>query len=380
MVQGGNMLQKKGLKIITGFITALIFISLLAYANTDVPGGYRSLNMTFETARVLEVLEDNTVINPDFPETIIGQRLILIEVLTGEHAGTISEIRNHFYPAFQVDVSEGSRISIIIRDLEHLPIEILLHNQERSRILIGSVVLFLLALGIIGGKKGIKSIIGLIFTLVSILFLLVPLFLKGYAPIPTTVLILALTAIVSLVLLSGWTKKTAVAVIGCISGVVFAAILATTVGHIAGINGFNLEQTDQLFAVGLDTNLHIGGLFISGTLIASLGAVMDISMTIASAAEELTVSNKKMTTKQLFKSAMNIGRDAMGTMSSTLILAFVGTGLSMIVVIFGFGSSFAQVINMDFIAVEIIRSLAGSLGLVVTVPIVSYTASRWMTK
>lgn len=374
------MLQKKGLKIITGFITALIFISLLAYANTDVPGGYRSLNMTFETARVLEVLEDNTVINPDFPETIIGQRLILIEVLTGEHAGTISEIRNHFYPAFQVDVSEGSRISIIIRDLEHLPIEILLHNQERSRILIGSVVLFLLALGIIGGKKGIKSIIGLIFTLVSILFLLVPLFLKGYAPIPTTVLILALTAIVSLVLLSGWTKKTAVAVIGCISGVVFAAILATTVGHIAGINGFNLEQTDQLFAVGLDTNLHIGGLFISGTLIASLGAVMDISMTIASAAEELTVSNKKMTTKQLFKSAMNIGRDAMGTMSSTLILAFVGTGLSMIVVIFGFGSSFAQVINMDFIAVEIIRSLAGSLGLVVTVPIVSYTASRWMTK
>ena len=103
-------------------------------------------------------------------------------------------------------------------------------------------------------------------------------------------------------------------------------------------------------------------------------------MTIASSAEGLIISNPKITHKQLFKSSMNIGRDAMGTMSNTLILAFVGTGLNMMIVIFSFGISFAQLINMDFIAIEIIRSLAGSLGLVITVPVVAYLASIWMTK
>jgi uncharacterized membrane protein len=366
------------IKIITSILGVLLFILALAYANTDISSGNHSSSMDFETARVLEILEDDTEINENFPETRIGQRLILVEILTGEHAGRTGEIRNYFTPSFQVDVRQGSRISVIVGQVDAERFDVLLHNRERTSILFGSVIFFFLALGIIGGKKGMLSIIGLAFTLISILFLLVPLLIKGYAAIPVTILILAITTVISLILLSGWTQKTIIAIIGCISGVIVAGLLAFFVSTIAGVNGFNMEEADQLLAVGLETNLRIGGLFISGVLIASLGAVMDIAMTIASSAEELTASNKHITSGQLFKSSMNIGRDAMGTMSNTLILAFVGTGLNMMIVIFSFDISFQQLINMDFIAIEIIRSLAGSLGLVITVPIVAYLASKWI--
>jgi len=366
------------IKITISSLGILLFILALVYANRNVQSGSHSSGMYFETARVLEILEDDTEVNEDFPETRVGQKLILIEILTGEHTGSIGEIRNHFSPSFQVDVSAGSRISVIVGQVDDARFDVLLHNQERSGILIGSVVFFLIALGVIGGKKGMMAILGLVFTLISILFLLIPLLIKGYAAIPITLLILAITTIVSLVLLSGWTKKTAIAIIGCMSGVIFATFLAFVVGELAGISGFNMEEAHQLLTVGIETELRISGLFISGVLIASLGAVMDISMTIASSTEELVASNKKLTSKQLFKSSMNIGRDAMGTMSNTLILAFVGTGLNMMIVIFSFGISFQQLINMDFIAIEIIRSLAGSLGLVITVPVVAHLASKWM--
>lgn len=372
------MQKQTVIKMITCAVGLLLFILALVYANTGGPAGSPHSGMNFERARVLEVLEDDTVVDENFPDTRVGQRLILIEILTGEHAGNIGEIRNHFGPSFQVDVSQGSHLSVIVGQVDEQRFDVLLHNQERTGLLIGAVAVFLLTLGIIGGKKGLMSIIGLVFTLISILFLLVPLLLKGYHAVPITLVILTITTVVSLILLSGWTKKTGIAIVGCVSGVAFAALLASIVGHLAGINGFNMEEVDQLITVGLGSELRISGLFISGVLIASLGAVMDIAMTIASSAEELMTSNPKMKRKQLFKSSMNIGRDAMGTMSNTLILAFVGTGLNMMIVIFSFGISFAQLINMDFIAVEIIRSLAGSLGLVITVPVVAYFASKWM--
>ena len=368
------------IKIITCLFGILLFIVAVIYANTDVPAANFNSEMSFETARVIEILEDDTEINPDFPDTRVGQRLILIEILTGVHAGATGEVRNHFSPSFQVDVSEGNRLSVMVGQVDDERFDVLLHNQERTGILIGAIVFFLLALGIVGGKKGIMSILGLVFTLANIVFLLIPLLVKGYHAVLVTLVILIVTTVVSLVLLSGWSKKTAVAIVGCVSGVGFAAFLAFAVGQLARVNGFNMEEVNQLITVGFSTELRISGLFISGVLIASLGAVMDIAMTIASSADELVINNQQISRKQLFKSAMNIGKDAMGTMSNTLILAFVGTGLNMMIVIFSFGISFAQLINMDFIAVEIIRSLAGSLGLVVTVPVVAYFASRLMVK
>jgi uncharacterized membrane protein len=110
-------------------------------------------------------------------------------------------------------------------------------------------------------------------------------------------------------------------------------------------------------------------------MISCMGAVMDVAMSIASAVEELHVVNNTLTVKDLYKSGMNIGRDAMGTMANTLVLAFAGNSLNMLVLIFSYGVTFTQLINTDFIALEVIKAVSGSIGIIVAVPIVALIAS-----
>jgi uncharacterized membrane protein len=115
----------------------------------------------------------------------------------------------------------------------------------------------------------------------------------------------------------------------------------------------------------------MSGLFISGILIAAMGAVMDIAMSISSAIEEIHLANEKAGFVDLFKSGMKIGRDAMGTMANTLVLAYVGGALNMMILIYSYGVSFIQLINTDFVAIELIRAIAGSVGIISTVPCVA---------
>ena len=321
---------------------------------------------------------DVRLIDEDTENVLRGTRVVELELLTGTYAGQVGQVPTHFSPLMQVDVDEGDVVSVRVGQVTEARFNVLIHNHERTPLLLGAVVVFFLALSLIGGKQGVKAILGLVFTLVSIVFLLIPLLIRGYDAIAVTIVILSVITVVGLLLLGGFTKKTVVAIIGCISGVIFAAILATLVGALASISGFNMDEAEALLPIAMDTNLRIRGLFISGILIASLGAVMDTAMTIASATEEVVMASSKVTSKQLFKSSMNVGRDAMGTMSNTLILAFIGTGLNMMIMIFAYGVTFNQLMNTDLIAIEIIRSLSGSLGIVLTVPIVAYVASRMM--
>lgn len=121
--------------------------------------------------------------------------------------------------------------------------------------------------------------------------------------------------------------------------------------------------------------IKIKGLFICGVLIAALGAIMDVAMSIASAVEELHSVNKDLTTKELFTRGMNIGRDAMGTMANTLILAFAGTSLNMMILIYSYHIPYLQLLNTDYVAIEIISAICGSMGIIVTVPLVAWISS-----
>ena len=129
------------------------------------------------------------------------------------------------------------------------------------------------------------------------------------------------------------------------------------------------------------TDLKIKDLFLCGILIAWYGAVMDVAMSIASSIAELHISKSNNWTRwELFRSGMNIGKDAMGTMSNTLILAFAGNSLNMMVMIYSYGIGFQQLMNTDFIAIEVIRSIAGSIGIICTVPFVAFIAATVFAK
>lgn len=371
--------QKQNIiRIVIIIILLGVFASVLYWANAGDPGYHRDkeTGMEFEKAKVIEVIKDQTKIDETTENVRQGTMDLRLEILTGRYEGDIVETTNYFSSLYNVYVTQGDKVIIRVDTIDS-GYSVSIYNHDRTNTLLIFVLLFLVSLVVIGGMQGFKSVLGLIFTLVCVFFLLIPLVLKGFPAIPTTVGLLIITTIVCFLLIGGFKPKIISSAIGTIFGVVFAAVLAIVVGNLTSISGFQMEEAENLLLIASTTSLEIRGLFICGVLIATLGAVMDIAMSISSAIEELHANNPSMTMKDLFVSGMNIGRDAMGTMSNTLILAFAGSSLNMIITIYSYGVPFTQLINTDFVAVELIRGIAGSMGIIFTVPAVSFIAS-WM--
>nr|WP_243277798.1 YibE/F family protein [Clostridium yunnanense] len=254
--------------------------------------------------------------------------------------------------------------------------QVIVYNYYRAPLQYLFVIIFFALLCVIGGRKGVKSVIGLAFTFISIIFLFIPMLYRGYSPVLSSVLIIVLVTCVTLLLLNGYSAKTLSAIFGTILGVSIAAIIALIVGKLAHLTGYSTQDVETLNMISAKFNLKVEGLLLASILISSLGAVMDLSISIASSVQEVYSSNNKINKKELFTSGMNVGRDMMGTMANTLILAFAGASLNMIIIIYFYNVSYNQLINMDMVNVEIIQGLTGSLAVILTVPIIAFISSR----
>lgn len=189
------------------------------------------------------------------------------------------------------------------------------------------------------------------------------------------VLVVAFTTVVTMCMVDGITKKSVAAMLGTIIGVVFSGAFALIFGQVTSITGYNMSDIENLVYVGEMTDIKIGELLFAGILIASLGAVMDVGMSIASTLNELKEQNPQMMLKELFQSGMNVGRDMMGTMTNTLILAFTGGSVNTLVFIFAYNYEYQQVINMYSVGIEIMQGLSSSLGVIMAVPVTSWIAA-----
>ena len=335
----------------------------------------------FAVAEVTDVLYDDAQ-PQDWTEGLrLGTQLLELEVRTGAHKGAVLEAYNYLSAYANVDCSVGTRV-IVRLDLDDAgaPYVVSIPNYDRGGVLLGMLIVFALVLIAIGGKKGIMALLGLAYTLAGIWFLLIPLVLRGAPSIPASVAIAALTAAASLLLLTGFTRKTLCAGLGCVCGVAAAGLFAWAVGCLTPIGGFNMGEAEELVLRAYDTPLEIRGLLVAGILIAALGAVMDVAMSIASACSELTAVDPDITAGQLFRSGMNIGRDAMGTMANTLILAFAGASFNVLLLFQVYGYPLIQIINSDAMAIELIQSVAGSVGIVLTVPLVSLFSALLLSR
>jgi uncharacterized membrane protein len=255
-------------------------------------------------------------------------------------------------------------------------------NYDLIPLIAAMLALFVLAVVLIGRKKGVMSLIGLAATLIAIVFVLIPLWLRGWPAIPLTLGVCVFVAVFSFLLLGGLTKKTAAAMLGTVLCLVISGAFALICGSIARVSGNTMSEAEWLMdeAQATGVTLNVRGLFVSGILIASLGAVMDVAMSIASAVNEIAEVDPSLGAGRLFKSGMNIGRDMIGTMTNTLILAFAGSSLNLMIIMFAAGMQPYQLINNDDTVMELIKAIAGSIGLVLAVPLTAAAASRLMGK
>lgn len=239
----------------------------------------------------------------------------------------------------------------------------------------GFALIFAAVVCAIGGKKGVYAILSLVFAFACIIGIMFPMMYQGISPILLTILVAVLTTIVTLGLLGGYSTKTAAAILGTAAGVVIAAIAAIAFGKAAGITGYNVSDIEALNYVGQNTKIKIGELLFAGIIISALGAVMDVGMSIASTIQEIYETDKTLSMKRLFISEINVGRDMMGTMTNTLIFAYVGGAMSTLVINYAYDLSYRQLANSYVIGIEIMQGLSGSIGVVLTVPITAVIAS-----
>ena len=319
---------------------------------------------TFEKAEVTEILQDNL----DSNGTRVGEQKVRVRVLTGARKGEELDITSSSGYLFGATCKVGMKV-IVMQSVAGETTIASVYSQDREWVIYIFALLYLLALCVIGGKQGIKGCLGLIFTFFCVIFVYLPLVYLRFSPFWAAVFICFLTTLVTMYLIGGPTKKTCAATLGTLAGVVLAGLSAWCFSKASGISGYNVSDIETLMTLWNTNRIQVGGLLFSGLLISCLGAVMDVAMSISSAIDEIYKQNNSLTRKELFKAGMRVGRDMMGTDSNTLILAFAGSSVSTLLLDYAYDLPYQQIINSNNIGIAIMQGLAGSFGIVLSVPL-----------
>ena len=369
-------------RIISAAITVFCIAALAAgvfAARSAVPKEYNQYyTVSYELAKVEKVMLDNYSVDDDAEHAKRGSQSLNVRIATGKHKGDLMPVTNYLGPLHEKLAKKGTVLTVMItEDSREAGYQISVINYDLTWLYVGMLLLFIAAVVVVGRKKGVMSLLGLAYSIIAIVFFLIPMWLKGGRAIPLTVVTSAFITVFSFTLLGGFSRKTLAAMAGTLACVLVSGAFAAVCGAIGGVSGLNMEEAEWLLDEGKAAGivLNVRGLLVSGIIIASLGAVMDVAMSIASSVNELSEVAPKLSRGRLFKSGMNIGRDMIGTMTNTLILAFVGSSLNLIIIMFAAGMQPYQLINNDDTLMEVIRGIAGSLGLVLAVPLTALIAS-----
>jgi len=340
---------------------------------TEVPEVDEDFITHSEKARVLSVVERT----PDPEEQITLEQTVQLEILTGKFKGQITETINVLSgnSIYELPVSEGDKVMVHIEEYpDSGDYVVYVSDYVRDTYIYWLAGFFLLCVLAIGRMQGLKTIVTLVITMTLVYKVLLPALLAGYSPILITVGIAVVINIVTYLVISGFQRKSYAAIIEASLGVIIAGVLAYTVGSMVRLTGLSGEEAGMLLYIPQGTVFNFKELMFSGILLGALGAVMDVAMSISSAIDEVHRANPLLKSKQLFAAGMTVGKDIMGTMSNTLILAYTGSSIPLLLIFMAYDTPLARIINLDLIATEIVRSLAGTIGLVLTIPITAVIA------
>lgn len=335
----------------------------------------------YERCTVVQILTDNTEQDPASDDAWRGDQLMLVEVKTGQYAGETLQVSNYVGPLYGAPLEEGDNAVVLIStyaDGSHIGS---IFEYDRILPLAVIVLLFIIATALVGGKVGVKSLISLALTLACMLLILIPALMKGAPTLLTVFLVCAYITVVTMTILGGLQKKTVCAMLGTIAGIATALLFGLLAQHLTRIDGLRISDVEPLLQMRqTGTPIGLRGLLTGGIVISALGAVMDVAMSISSSLTEVSAANPSLGRKELFRSGMNIGRDMVGTMTNTLILAFFGSSFTMILYLYTLGLSSNQLLSSAYLSIEVISSISSSIGMILSIPITALIASAALGK
>ncbi|MBR5285899.1 MAG: YibE/F family protein [Clostridia bacterium] len=363
-------------------IIVVICISIVAmiFSFHNREFSYQASNnssIEYVNAEVLEILEEE--FDDDLGYTRGYQKIKAI-ILEGKAEGKTVEMENYITVGQRVILEEGSGFIACADIPEGITPMFSVYSHDRSYAIFAIILLFIAVVTLVGKKRGLLSCLGLVFTLCMVVCYMVPELFEGGNTFLVTALTLVASTVVSCFCIGGISIKTYNNVLNTLLGVGAACLMYFIFSCMLHLGGSAIEEVEMLSLISNNTGLNIGGILYAGVAISSLGAVMDVAVSIGASLYEIKSVRNEATFKEMLRSGMNIGCDMIGTMTNTLILAFAGGTLATLVIFMSYGIQFDQLISSNFIAAEIAAGVAGSLGIVLTVPLSALVCSYTLNK
>jgi uncharacterized membrane protein len=352
-------------KIIQTLLVAVFFCS--GFFVVSAQEIHQELQETVK-AKVLEVVEqsDRQIMGTDATTTI---QTLRIELLEGDKKGQVVSLDNDIMVLEKGDVIFVNRL-VAIDDTEYLTFK----DVERRPQMFTIFVLMVILVVIFSGWQGMRALFSLAVSVLAIVFLLVPALLSGLNPALASLMIAGLILAVSLFLTHGFKPHVFIAFLGTFSAVFVTCLISYLSVNWLRLTGFGSDASVYLnFSTG--GTLDIAGLLLGSIIIGLLGVLDDVSITQASVVQELRGANQSLSVFDLYKSAIRVGRDHVGSLVNTLALAYLGTALPLVMFYARAEVGFFDAINQEIIAAEILRIILGSIGLILTVPFTTVLAA-----
>lgn len=371
------LVNKNTLIYITTIILSIILLVIgnrITTKNLNLLSGVDGI--VAQKATVIKIVSTKTVkydLGGDTPET--GKEISFsAKILSGELKGkqvVALQTVDPFTGTSIKEIEAGDKVILYRLDNKDSEYDWVLTEYLRTDSLLILGIAFLIFLVIFGHFKGFNTIVSLIFTCIAIFAVFIPAILQGYNIYFWSIITCIFIITMSLLIIYGANKKSLAAGIGCLVGISVSGILTLFMNNILRLTGLVSEESMYLIRINEKHPIDIKAIIFGAILIGAIGAIMDVSMSIAAALAELQEKLEYTPFSLLIKSGIAIGRDIMGTMANTLILAYIGSSLSVVLLLVSYNSSLLELLNKEMIVVEILQSLVGSIGILVTIPLTS---------
>ena len=364
-------------------LATAVFAGLYGYAHSGTAEEQQrgEAYVEYETGRVLEILSDSCEPDAEADGAYRGDQSLLVAVTSGQYRGQTLLTSNAVGPLYGEPAASGDHVTLLISTYADGSHNATVYEHDRS-IAIGLILAaFLLVTVLVGGKTGAKSILGLAMTVAVLVLLLIPLLLKGWPTVWTVFLLCSYIAVVCFVILGGVNRKILCACLGTIAGMALATVFGLGAQALAHVNGLRISDVEPLLQLRqTGTPIGLRGLLVGGIIISSLGAVMDVAMSISSALSELKAVNPEMTLGELWKSGRNIGRDMVGTMTNTLILAFLGNGFTLMIFLYSLDLPWRELMSSSYLALEVVSGVSSAIGVILAVPVTTIIGALLLSR
>lgn len=375
-------MQIKNLKFSMKNHGPVLFAIILFLVLIFIPTGYEGALVYQNADRVrAEVLstDESEIVDAGLIRT--GEQRCEVRILGGRFEGETVTAVNRLNGSLAQDkiFSEGDIAFVVVSHSGDQITTVTMTDHfrlDKEVILAG---LFLLLLILFAGKTGVRAILSFADTILIMWKILVPCLLKGWNPVWLSLgLVLLMTAVI-LSLIYGFDRRCLAAVSGAILGIAVTAVLGIVFTDMFKIHGAVMESSESLLYAGYQ-NLNLTSIFMASIFLGSSGAVMDLSVDICSSVYEVVQKKPEISAKEAIFSGFAVGRAACGSTTTTLLLAYSGSYIALLMVFMAQGTPIAFVLNYKYVAAEIVHTIVGSFGLVTVAPLTAITSGFLLTK